>query len=406
MARPVPFIIGLATTLGVCGSAIAQDLQPEWVDAEAPILSHAVELTSRSDFAKAGEQYFSPDGSWIIFQGKPAREDGLEDPHYTMYIAKLLRDGEGAIVGLETPIQVSEPGSANTCGWFHPARKGEILFGTTGQPPAEESGPGYQGPTAKYSWRFPTEMEIVTRYLPQLHDDLSDAPARYIKRNVAQPLFSRPGYDAEGSWSPDGRYVLYAHVDDEKSEVLGRPDADIYVFDSETGDQIPLVATPGYDGGPFFSPDMSWICYRSDRQGDGNLQLFVAEVDYGPDGSITGIDREVQLTDNGHVNWAPYFHPSGRFLVYTTSELGHTNYEVYAIEFDPDKPMHELWKQRITHAEGFDGLPVFSRDGRRMIWCAQRGDLADGDVRPSSQIWIADFDTEALLRAVAPVGSF
>lgn len=382
--------------LFLAGLAAAQH---EWIEAEAPILSHTTMLTARDVFFKAGEQYFSPDMQWMISQGVRTPEAGQDpDPHYSMFIAKLRYDDEGNIIGMDDPIFVSTPGAANTCGWFHPINPGEIMFGSTIIPPGSNISPGYKREKdSKYTWEFPHEMEVVTRSLKVLGAE---------KDTESTPLFSRPGYDAECSYSPDGRYVLYAHVDEERSVKIGRPDADLYVYDTTTGAQIPMVVQDGYDGGPFFSPDMSWICYRSDRQGDANLQLFVAEIDYAPDGTMKGIKREVQITDNKHVNWAPYFHPSGRFLVYTTSELGHHNYEVFAIEFDPDKPMDDLWKVRITHANSFDGLPVFSPDGKRMIWCAQRGDMTEGETRPSSQIWSATFDAKALLRRANAGGSF
>jgi len=395
---PGPALRVVAAALALAATAGSVVAQPDWVEAEGPILSNTVPLTSREVFYKAGEQYFSPDASKIIFQAVPVPEAGqLPDVHYSMYVADVIRDEDGHITGLGEPVLVSAPGSANTCGWFHPINEGEIIFGSTLVPPAVEDGPGQKHVGGKYEWQFPAEMDLVTASLRAFGAEHDRDPA---------PLFVQPDYDAEGSYSPDGRFVLYAHVDRQKSIDLGRADADIHVYDTKTGTHIPLVTESGYDGGPFFSPDMSWICYRSARFSERNLQLFAAELDYAPDGSIRGIKREVQLTDNDHVNWAPYFHPSGRFMVYTTSELGHTNYEVYAIEFDPDKPMDELWKHRITNAEGFDGLPVFSRDGRTMIWCAQRGPLAEGEGRPSSQIWVAEFDAKALLRRAEGRGSF
>jgi Tol biopolymer transport system component len=202
-------------------------------------------------------------------------------------------------------------------------------------------------------------------------------------------MFERRGYTAEASWSPDGRHVLYAQVDPEKSRGLGRPDADLFVFDAKTETHTPLVVADGYDGGPFFSPDGRWICYRSDRRGDNLLQLFIAELafdDAEDPGRITGIEREVQLTDNRHVNWAPYWHSSGDFLVYTTSRLGHFNYEVFALPVfgDDGSVLKDAGHARVTEASGFDGLPVFSPDGRYLMWTSQRGDSG------SSQVWIAE----------------
>src|SRR5439155_1297637 len=101
-----------------------------------------------------------------------------------------------------------------------------------------------------------------------------------------QPVFSRPNYDAECSYSKDGRFILYAHVRDEQTR--GRPDADIWVYDTRTGQQHEIVHADGYDGGPFFSPDNKRICYRSDRRGDDLLQLFVADLVFDKDGVPIG----------------------------------------------------------------------------------------------------------------------
>jgi Tol biopolymer transport system component len=166
-------------------------------------------------------------------------------------------------------------------------------------------------------------------------------------------------------------------------------DGDLFAYIPATGELRPLVVAPGYDGGPFFSPDGRYICYRSDRAQNNLLQLYVSELSFDADGLPNGIVREIELTHNEHVNWAPFWHPSGAYLVYATSEVSHRNYEVFAIPFDahsiriPD-PV------RITHADGFDGLPVFSPDGRHMMWTAQRGADRANNGRPSSQLWIAE----------------
>jgi TolB protein len=396
MARCATEMIPFALSLAFAGVAFAQGGPPGAgaapdPAAEARVLSGHVQLTSRDQFLKAGEAYFSPDGAWIIFQATPAPAAGEPgEDHYSMYVAKVVREGGegGAITGIEAPLLISPPGSANTCGWFHPTKPAEVLYGSTLLPPNTEDAPGYQRDSGRYKWAFPSEMEIVTQRVPALEGRDEPLPS-------PTTLFTRAAYDAEGSWSRDGSSVLYAHVELARSEP-GRPDADIYIYDLAGGEHVKLVEAPGYDGGPFFSPDEKWIIYRSDRRGDNMLQLFASELRRDEDGRIVGIKREAQLTDNEHVNWAPFFHPSGEFLVYGTSEMGHFNYEVFAIEWDPSKGPEELKRVQITSTGGADVLPVFSPDGAWMMWTAQRGELAEGEQRPSSQLWAARFDVGAV----------
>lgn len=387
--------LSLALVLySLAGAASAQPAD-DWRAVEAPILTDQRPLTSRGMFTRAGEAYFNASSSMVIFQATPVPDDGsAPSPHYEMFVAPFSTDEHGHIDGLHTPIRVSTGGSANTCGWFHPLQANIVLFGSTIEPPSEANVPGYQRGTGRYAWSFPTEMQVVagsisSTIIPAEHDTGYHA----LRPAITDLLFDRPGYTAEASWSPDGRTILYAQVDEAKSDAAGRPDADLWVFDTKTGEHHLLVEAPGYDGGPFFSPDGTRICYRSDRRGDNMLQLFVADLDLNEDGVPVGITREVQLTDNQHVNWAPYWHPDGDLLVYASSEISHRNYEIFAIWADPAKGSIPV---RITQAEGADVLPVFSPDGQYLMWTAQRGKLAEGEQRPSSQLWIARVDSDAI----------
>jgi Tol biopolymer transport system component len=110
-----------------------------------------------------------------------------------------------------------------------------------------------------------------------------------------------------------------------------------------------------------------------------------------------GIERETALTADENVNWGPYWHPSGEFIVYATSAVGHHNYEVFAIEAPAaeaiaSRERESLKKQRVTSADGFDGLPVFDASGQWMMWTSQRGGKVAGEERPSSQVWAARLD--------------
>lgn len=365
----------------------------DWKTSEAGILENHVQLTSDRDFVKAGEAYFSPDGQWVIFQAVPVPKAGTEaDPFYAMYVARVKYNVDGLMTGLEEAIQVSEPGSANTCGFFHPTEPWRVIFGSTIGAPSPSEAPGFQRQSSTYRWMFPAEMDVVTTPVPEIFAesmkegaDPMDIPVTATKR-----LWERPGYDAECSYSPDGRFIVYCAV--EEAPKLG----DLYVFDTTTKKSTRLVSADGYDGGPFFSPDGRRICYRSDREGNNLLQLFVADLEFGRNGEITGVGREYQLTEGQDVNWGPFWHRSGRFLVYATSAVSHFNYEVFMVDADPGNvPGHEgpvrygLNPRRITRANGFDGLPVFSADGRWMMWTSQR--VADPASKGASQLWAAQF---------------
>lgn len=347
----------------------------EAANPEAPILTNQVQLTFSDRFVKAGESYFSPDDSRVIFQAVEVPPEGEPaDEFYGMYVGDVVRDGNGHIRKLVNIRRISPEGSANTCGWFHPTEPDVIIFATTMGAPSESTPPGYQRASGRYRWMFPPEMRIVKTTL-----DAADGTTDSL-----EVLVEASAYAAEGSLSSDGRHLLYCSLES--------GDGDLYVKDLVTGRETRIVGKAGYDGGPFFSPDGRRICYRSDRRGDNLLQIYVADLATDGKGPITGIEREYQLTDNEHVNWCPFWTPDGRALVYATSQMGHSNYEVYMVDADPgDLPgssgsiKYGTRLRRVTHASGADVLPAFSHDGSIMIWTSQR------DESQTSQLWAASF---------------
>ncbi len=389
----------LAVSAAACsaqqsGAPGAAQPEPAWRAQERDLLRDPVQITFPDRYAKAGEAYFSPDGRWIIFQAIPRPAEGQSpSPHYAMFVARLRADATGKPIAIEDPIRVSREGAANTCGYFHPRTPWRIIFGSTITLPAEDQPAGYQRSTSRYRWQFPAEMEVVTRIVPEVFQDarsrgLADDRDDWAEEDLeAAPLFARPGYDAECAFSPDGRHIVYSHVDPQTK------DADLFVFDTLKNVHLPLITAQGYDGGPFFSPDGALVCFRSDRAGNDLLQVYIAVLTFADDGSITGTRAERAVTSNEHVNWAPFWDISGEFLVYSTSEMGHDNYEVFASEVpvgaSSEKKPGDLRRKRITHAPGFDGLPAFSNYGRYFMWTSQRGPKLPDEQRPSSQIWIA-----------------
>ena len=310
-------------------------------------ISDVVQLTT--GFARAGEAYFSADGAWIVFQATPPGEQ-----HYQMYVARLRRQ-RGRITGLDRPVRVSPPNSRNTCGYFSPDGRTLLFASTAGKEDLGEPAAGYQRQGGNYRWDFPNGMEIYRADDWQAAVDA--APAADV--DLAKDAITRnDAYDAEGAYSPDGRWIVFGSRRDGDSE--------IYVMRPDGSQPVRLTRAPGYDGGPFFSPDGKRIVYRSDRKGNDLLQIFSATLVFGDDGAVTGITDEKQLTDDGNVNWGPYWHPDGRHIVYATSAHGHHNYELYWMNADG------TGKKRVTFAPGFDGLPVFSSDGAYLMWSSKR----------------------------------
>lgn len=392
--RAIPVMLNaLAACACVCGCTAnvamsSQTTQPaasgqgdgaepvNWREAESGILDHHVQLTFPERFVKAGEAYFSPDESRIIFQAVETLAEGQEPEEvYAMFVAELNHDAHGRITGLDNIKRISPPGSANTCGWFHPLDENLVIFATTMGPPTESSPPGYQRSTGRYRWMFPPEMRVVQCDLRE-----ADGTAASL-----QPVVDdRGAYVAECSLSADARHLLFCSLES--------GGGDLFTLDLASGDVNRIVGAAGYDGGPFFSPDEKRICYRSDRKGNHLLQLFVSDLAFNEDGTIVGVEREYQLTDDDNVNWCPFWHPNGRYLVYSTSRLGHHNYEIFLIDADPgDLPgstgtiRYGAGARQVTHAAGSDVLPAFNADGSRMIWSSRRGDAG------SVQLWVADF---------------
>lgn len=325
----IKWMMGLLALLSGCASG-----------PESRFLRHIRQITfSDMGFKNAGEAYFAPDGKRIIFQATPQDKDD-----YQIYVMDL---SGGA------PRMVSTGKGACTCAFFRPDGQ-KILFASShldpdvDKPKEKKKGRGYE-------WDLNPYMDIF-----EANPDGSD-----IKR-----LTDAPGYDAEESYSPDGNSIVFASDRD--------GDLEVYVMDADGRNPQRLTNAAGWDGGPFFSPDGRRIIYRGDHRGDGkqNLQLRIINKD-GQD------DRA--LTDNEIFNWCPYWHPSGEWIIFTQTDHG-----AYA---RGGKPNYDLFLttprgdrfERVTFDEAFDGLPVFSPDGKRLMWTSKRGGLDE------AQVFIADF---------------
>lgn len=191
-------------------------------------------------------------------------------------------------------------------------------------------------------------------------------------------LTESPGYDAEGSYSHDGKQIVFTSSRD--------GDPDLFIMNADGSNVRQLTDVDGYDGGPFFSPDDQWVIFRSDRDEEHMLQLYAISVDG---------KHEVQLTDDlNTVNWAPYFHPSGTGIVWARADYSRgprfANFDIYWMQVSMDATSFSGGPvKRITYHEKADVLPVFSPDGTKLMWTSNRTEEG------TSQLWIADFTIPA-----------
>lgn len=316
-------------------------------------------------YVKAGEGYFSPDMRTIVYQAvRP------EYPFYQIYTQPL----EGG-----TPRLISTGRGRTTCAYFSPDGQ-RILFASSHLHPdlaGIEAGERKQqeeerssGRRRRYDWPFDPYMDIF----------VSD-----LNGQIQSRLTSEYGYDAEGAYSADGRLIAYCHVDEgegEATDATAAPNPDIWVMNADGSDKRRVTTAPGYDGGPFISPDGNWIVFRTDRKKAEHLQIHVIRID----GS-----QEVSLTDDlSSVHWAPYWHPTRPYIVWTAADHSNPrarpNYDLFLMGYQVvDGQFVPGAVRRITDHPGADVLPVFSPDGRRLMWTSTRS--PDG----SSQLFIADF---------------
>lgn len=333
---------------------------------ESRFLSRIRRLTVEG--RRAGEGYFSPDGKEMVFQSE--REPG--NPFFQIYL-----------LSMETgDVRRVSPGHGKTTCAFISGKNGDILFASTHLDPRsldlqrEEIEFRESGQERRYEWDYDSHTDIFV-------ERRSDG--ELVRLTDAR------GYDAEGSWSPDGEWIVFTSMrgmfEDELSERETRlaeidPSyfGEIWTMRADGSEQRRLTHVPGYDGGPFYFPDGSRIIWRRFSE-DG----LVADVwSMNPDGS-----DQRQLTDFGAMSWAPYVHPSLEYVLFASNKLGFSNFEVYIVDVAGEKE-----PVRITTTDGFDGLPVPTPDGEGLAWTSTRHGGEGG------QIYLADWDHEAALAAL------
>jgi len=353
MIKKITLMLGLFCSFAATAGQPSVDLQPS----DDRHMSNLTQLTFDGDNAEA---YFSFDGQQLIFQ---SNRGGYQcDKIWIMGI-----DGSDKKM-------VSPDHGAHTCSFFDPSAR-SIVFASTshldGDCPPKPTWPAH----IRYAW--PLYPYNIYRANP----DGSGLTA----------LTENPRYDAEPVVSADGNAIVFG------SQREG--DFDIYRMDADGSNVQRLTDTVGYDGGPWFSPDGSKIAWRAwypetdaeKEQWRENMEknyivstpldIWVMDAD--------GNNKQ-RLTNNGATNWAPSWHPDGQRIVFSSNmddwredlkTYGH-NFELYLINADGSG------LERITFNKVFDSFPMFSPDGTKLVFGANR----NAQKPRATDVFIADWN--------------
>jgi Tol biopolymer transport system component len=352
--------VGVAALLATCSphpqpvhttDPLLQSGVPATVDAR-PGETRLTNIRMLTNGGENAEAYFSADAAQLIFQ---ATRPGITacDQIFTM-------SADGTAVRM-----VSTGQGATTCAFFFPSGD-RILYSSTHEhspecPPRPDYSQGYVWPLHPF--------DIYTA-----RPDGSDL----------RKIGSTEHYDAEATIAPDGSRIVFTSTRD--------GDLEIYTMAADGSDVRRLTHEPGYDGGAFFSPDGRKIVYRARHPESAEeladyrrlldqalirpsrLDIYVMNAD--------GSNR-IRVTDNGAANFAPYMHPDGERIIFSSNmdDPEGRDFELYMIRVDGSG------LERITHSPDFDGFPMFTADGSRLVFASNRHQAQPGE----TNVFVADW---------------
>ncbi len=316
------------------------------------------QLTFGGDNAEA---YFSFDGQYIIFQKTNPKEGIMCDQ---IWMGKIpTQPGE-----VFSPKLVSTGTGRTTCAFFYPDNK-HIVYGST-----------HLG--GKDCPPVPDRSKYGNKYIWPIYESFDIFKAD-TNGNIVKRLTKTKGYDAEATLSPTGDKMVFTSMRD--------GDLELYTMDLNGRHVKRITHTLGYDGGAWFSPDGKKIIWRASRPSTPeeiqeyksllkenlvaptHMEVWMANAD--------GSDAK-QLTNLAQANWAPNFTPNGQFIFCSNHEYKRGfPFNMYLANIDGSG------MQKISRDKGFDAFPMFSPDGKKIVFCSNRN---NGGTRDTN-IFIADW---------------
>lgn len=314
------------------------------------------QLTFGGDNAEA---YWSFDSKKLVFQKTNPKENIACDQIFYGDLSKTKMPF--------APIAVSNGKGRTTCSYFLKGDK-EIIYASTHEHSAECPPVPDRKKIGKYVWAIYPEFELYIK-------NISTGKERRLTDNNY--------YDAEATVSPDGKKIVFTST--------RNGDLDLYVMNVDGSDLKQVTNELGYDGGAFFSPDSKQLVFRASRpvgvEAQNYRELLAQNL-------VTPSDMEIytmnidgsnirQVTSLGKANWAPYWHPSGKKIIFASNHDTERGFPFNLYMIDTDGTHLE----RITNSDQFDAFAMFSPDGKKIAFCSNRNNGGGHD----TNIFIADW---------------
>jgi TolB protein len=306
-------------------------------------LTNIRQLTFGGDNAEA---YWSFDSRKLTFQSNnPAWGLNCDQIFYAIVNTDDLKN--------KRPKQISTGLGRTTCSYFLPGDK-TIIYASTHLDDKNCPSEPERKPGGKYLWPVYDTYDIF----------VADLKGKIIKQ-----LTDVKGYDAEATVSPKGDKIVFTST--------RNGDLDLYTMNIDGSEVKQITHELGYDGGAFFSPDGSKLVFRASRpqteQEKQEYKGYLAQGLVAPTAMeifICNVDGSElkQVTHLGKANWAPFYHPSGKKILFSSNHKGTRGFQFNIFMMNEDGANLE----QITYDGVFDSFPMFSPDGKRLVFSSNR----------------------------------